>query len=635
MIPASRRFTASVLIPAIVILAAGWLAYGPSLHGGWLWDDTEEVTQNAVLRDPAGLQKIWFAPAGTDYLPLKSSVQWLEWRAWGSDPAGYHAVNLTLHLLSAFLFWRLLAKLGLRHASVGGLLLAVHPLAVESVAWVAELKNTLSLPLLLLAMLAYVAADEGRAGRSRPAARSVPATANAETNGYLLLSFLCFLLAMLSKSSVVMFPVVILLYAWWKRGRITRRDAAVSVPFFVISLGLGLVTVWFQQHRAIIAGHQLAGGLAERVAAAGLALAFYLGKSLWPFGLLPIYPRWEIHPSDPLVYAPWLVLAALIAWCWSQRGTWGRHVLFGLGFFVLNLAPVLGLVAMSYLRISRVADHFVYLPLLGIIGLVTAGIDRLLVSQPSRPNPPAHPTAYLGRAGRSRPAARLSIPPETDGASGRAQPPGPTTIFFFNGQRSYLVIATWASLAVVALAFVWQTRRYAEIFRNEEALWSYTIKHNPGAWAAQGNLGYALFQAGRVSESIPYYREALRLNPDYAEARYNLGTALLQINQVPEAIAEYERAVRLQPASAGMQNNLGTALVHAGRLPEAAGHFAQAVQLDPDYAEAHHNLGNALLLTGRLPEAIQQYQETLRLSPTDTAAKAALEMAERALPSRR
>ena len=566
------RVTAASLLPAALILLAGWLAFGPAIHGGWVWDDTEEVSQNLVLRDPAGLPKIWFAPEGTDYLPLKTTVQWLEWRAWGSDPAGYHAVNLALHLLSALLFWRLLGRLGLRHAWIGGLLFAVHPLAVESVAWAAELKNTLSLALLLLAMLAYLKFD----GFGAAQAAAPPRVERAGSNALHLLSLLLFLFAMLSKSSVVMFPAVILLYAWWKRGRIGRRDLLGSAPFFVISLGLGLVTVCFQHDRAIVAGHQFAGGIFERVAAAGLALAFYIGKSLGPFGLLPVYPRWQIDPASPLVYAPWLVLAVIAGWCWSRRGSWGRHVLFGLGFFTLNLLPAVGLVAMAYLRISRVADHFAYLSLLGLIALIAAGTDQLL-ARPSR------------------------------------------------------ALATWIALAAVVGGLAWQSHCYTEIFHDEETMWSYTVKRNPAAWVAQGNLGYVLFQQGRVPDAIPYYREALRLNPDYAEARYNLGTALLQLNQVPEAIAEYEQAVRLLPASAGIQNNLAMALVRAGRLPDAVGHFAQAVQLDPDYGEAHHNFGNALLLTGHLPEAIRQYQETLRLNPHDAAARSGLEMAERAL----
>jgi tetratricopeptide (TPR) repeat protein len=558
----SRGSLSSLLLPALLILAAGLWMYAPALQGGWVWDDVEEVTQNPVLRDPAALAKIWFAPEGADYFPLKATVQWLEWRAWGDSPAGYHAVSLALHLLSALLFWRVLRQLGLRLAWVGGLLFAVHPLAVESVAWAAELKNTLSLALLLGAMILCLDHEAEEVGKTGLGPRY-------------WLSLACFVLAMLSKTSVVMFPAVILLQAWWRRGRIDRRDLAASAPFFVVSLGLGLVTLWLQHHRAILAGHEFAGGLLTRIAASGLALTFYLWKSLWPFGLLPIYPHWDIDPGSPIWYLPWLALAALFCVLWRRRETWGRAALFGLGFFALNLLPVLGLVGMSYLRISRVADHFAYLSLLGIIGLAVAAADRL-------------PRA-----------------------------------------------AQWASVAMVSVICAWQGRAEVGIFHDEVTLWTYTLERNPRAWMAQGNLGYALFQQGHIPEAIAHYQEALRLAPDFAEARYNLGTAWLRTNRVGPAIAEYEAALRLKPASAGMHNNLATALAESGRLPEAIAHFEQAVQLDPDYADAHHNLGNAYLLSRRMSDAVREYEEALRLRPDDASARSGLEMAQRALRAQR
>jgi tetratricopeptide (TPR) repeat protein len=569
MSPASSRSRAALLLPALLILAAGLWVYWPALHGGWVWDDVEEVTQNAVLRDPAGLARIWTAPAGADYFPLKTTVQWVEWRCWGDAPLGYHAVSIALHLLSALLFWRVLRQLDLRLGWVGGLLFAVHPVAVESVAWAAELKNTLSLALLLPAMILYLDFDQKGSGREclNPAA----GTQHSRPDPFYWTSLLFFVLALLSKTSVVMFPAVILLHAWWKRDRVDRRDLRASAPFFAASLGLGLVTLWFQHHRAIIAGHEFAGSPATRLLAAGRALAFYLEKSLVPVGLLPIYPRWEIDPGAPLQYAPWLAGAALFWLLWRRRAAWGRAALFGLGFFVLNLLPVLGLVGMAYLRISRVADHFAYLPLLGLIGLGVAALDRL---------------------------------------------PG---------------AARWSAVAVAGLLLAWQGRAYAENFRDETTLWTYTLERNPRAWAAHNNLGFALFQAGRIPEAIAHYREALRLQPDFAEARYNLGTALLRTNQVAPAIAEYEAALRLQPASAAMHNNLATALAESGRMPEAIAHFEQAVRLEPDYADAHHNLGNAYLLSRRLPEAIREYEAALRLRPDDASARSALEMAQRVL----
>src|SRR5665213_1817630 len=145
-----------VLLPAALIALAGGWVFSPAWRGGWLWDDSLEISQNALLRTPAGLGKIWFSRAGMDYFPFKSSVQWVLWHVWGDQPAGYHLTSLGLHILSAFLFWRLLAKMGMRLAWLGGFFFVVHPLGVESVAWISELKNTLSLALLLGAMIFYL-----------------------------------------------------------------------------------------------------------------------------------------------------------------------------------------------------------------------------------------------------------------------------------------------------------------------------------------------------------------------------------------------------------------------------------------------------------------------------------------------
>ncbi len=251
------------VLQGAVIVLAGWIAFSPALHGAWLWDDALEVARNPDLRGLAGLARIWRGTMNPDYLPVKGTVDWLGWQLWGGHVFGYHALNLALHLAGAFLLWRLLGRLGLRQAWLGALLFAIHPLTVESVAWISELKNTLSLPLLLLAMIAYVDYDEARAaGPGGPAAGS----AYRE-------SLLCFALALLAKSSGVMFPAVILLYAWWRRGRIAPADGWASAPFFALSLLRGVATLVLQHRWAPPESVAAPGGLLSRIEAAGLALS--------------------------------------------------------------------------------------------------------------------------------------------------------------------------------------------------------------------------------------------------------------------------------------------------------------------------------------------------------------------------
>jgi len=590
-----------LLLQAAAIILAGTWVYAPALHGDWLWDDGIEVARNPIVREPAGaVGRIWFAPEGADYFPLKTTVQWAEWHLWGDNRFGYHLTSLALHLLSALLFWRLLRRLfalggggqggggqggGEFGPWLGGLIFAIHPLAVESVAWISELKNTLSLPFLLGAMIAYLDYDgawevasgdgggdarPGASGRWRNPKRTRAGGTPAPISSYLLSLFL-FLLAMLSKSSVVMFPGVLLLYGWWRRGRIGRRDLVASLPFFAVSLGLGLVTLWFQHHRAIGGSDLAIGGWPSRIAGAGLAIVFYLGKFAWPAGLLPIYPRWHLTPPSAAQFLPWAVIAAAAGWLWRRRGReelpgWERTALFGLGCFGVNLLPVLGFVPMAYLRISWAADHFVYLPMLGLIGLVAAGAGTAVAA---------------GRA-RSRPG--LGVP-----------------------------LAVFIAGACALLAFA--GHRHASIFRNEETLWSHTLRGNPDSWTAHDNLGLALDGPGRTAEAIAQFQAALHLTPNDPRVHFNLGLALGAAGRIPEAIDQFEETLRIKPDYPGAHDNLGLALQERGDFPGAILRFRDALRLAPDDPRVHFSLGVALDATGRADEAIAQYREALRLAP--------------------
>jgi tetratricopeptide (TPR) repeat protein len=562
-----------------VALVAVWV-YVPSLHGKWLWDDGLEVSQNLALRSPGGWWEAWVHPQGMDYFPLKGSLQWLEWHFWGADPAGYHAVNLGLHVLSALLVWRLLRLLGVRAAVLGGLLFAVHPLAVESVAWVSEFKNTVSLPPLLLAAIAYVQFD--RDGRRGSQVRSL----------------LWFLAALLCKTSTVMFPVVLLLFAWWRRGRVGGRDLRAAAPFFGAALALGAVTVWFQSTRAI-GSAGIPGGVLEHLAQAGWSLLAYARMSVWPYGLAPIYPA--ATPTWTAVL-PWVAIALVLWIFWARRAGWGRHAILGSGWFLLNLVPVLGILPMSYFRVSPRADHFAYVPLVGVVGLAAAGFSAAL------------------------------------GAWERKRAPGMST---------RLPFAAGALVAVCALAL--SARAYAGAFRDEKTLWTYAVSRTPGAWLARNNLGKALYDEGHPTEAAVQFREAIRLQPDSSEAHANLGNCLeaaglphdargeysaalainprfagahydlglsyLRTGQFEDAAGEFRTTLALDPAHASARNNLGLALAGSGRTDEAIAQYQAALQVNPDLPEAHLNLGNALFRLGRPEEAVGEYQSALRLDP--------------------
>jgi tetratricopeptide (TPR) repeat protein len=558
---------------AVIVLATLWI-YGPALHGGWVWDDLAEIAHNAVLRDPAGIRGIWLAPAGADYFPIKTTVQWLEWHLWGDNLPAYHLVNVALHALSALLIWRILGKLGMRLGWIGGLLFAVHPLAVESVAWISEFKNTLSLPLLLLAMLMYLKWDKGGtrppgASLHRPENRlpNAPLRRATEVASHLIspyvASILLFTAAMLSKPSVVMFPVVTLLYAWWRRGAVRWRDVTASLPFFAVSAALGLVTVWFQAHRALGGGGLPDAPLLARCAGAGLAAAFYLWKCVVPVGLAPNYPLWHLNPPTLPEFLPWLAALGLMAASLASKATARTRALrFGLGFFLLNLLPVLGFIPMSYLRISWVADHFAYLPLIGIVGLATAGFEYLVA----------------GRGTGAKAAAVLGV-------------------------------------AAIAGALAWQSHRYARVFSSDEALWTRTLESNPDSWTGHNNLGMDLAADGRLGEAVRHYEAAIRLKPDYVSARVNLGNALVTQGRLSDAVASYRAALAMEPLNGEALADAGNALAQSGRLQEAAECYGTLVRARPDQPEAHYGLAYVLERAGRASEAVEEYGRAIRLRP--------------------
>ena len=570
-----------VAAQAALIVLAGWWIYAPALHGTWLWDDGSRISENPRVQDPAGLWQIAFTPVAADDFRLTEAMDWLQWQLWGDHTFGFHVTNVALHLVSAFLIWRLFTRLGLREAWLGALLFVIHPLLVESVAWVSELKNTLSLVPLLVALNLFVEFDRTRRPRD-----------------YLALLF-CFLVALLAKSSVAMFPGVMLLYAWWKRDRLTRRDLLPAAPCLLLSALLGLGAAAHQASTRLWEGDSFAlGGVASRIAGAGLDLGFYFGRFFLPLDPLPNYPRWTIDPPTAAQFLPWLAMAVAFCWLWRRRAGWGRHVLFGLGFFVINLLPVLGFAKGSYFQIAWVADHFAYLAMIGLIGLVTAAMGDL------------------------------------------------TDRFQLFSRPLYAVAA-----GAILLWLMVQSHAYAQQYRDTMTLWTYTIARNPGTFMGQTVVGNELLAHGEAADAIPHYRIALRFEPNFPMARNFLGVALAKTGHPEEAIAEFRETIRRAPLEPVAYRSLGLALADADRVEEALPYLRQAAELDPDSAaphvdlsrfqvqlhhvaegvaeartavnlepdngKTHAALGYALVYAGKEDEAIREYREALRLMPND------------------
>jgi len=531
----SLAFDWKLILRAIVIAIAAFWVFWPARHGRWIGDDTLYIAFNPLLNDPARLWKAWFQPGSfIEYYPIEQCVQWVQWQLWHNDTFGYHLTNIILHVISTLLVWRLLSKFGLRLAWLGGLLFAVHPMTVDSVALVNELKTALSLPPFLLAMCFYLDYEEH--GRRRDYG----------------LALGLFAVAMLCKITMAMFPVVILLYAWWKRNRIGWGDLVASAPFFAVSLVLGMVTIWAgnwygQLHETYHDVSPLTGFF-SRLALVGQVISFYFSRCFLPVTPLPLYPQWTVDPTAPLQYLPWLIMGGTVCYLWTKRESWGRDALLGLGFFLIMLAPFLGANWISYMRYTWVLEHILYIPLVGLIGLVIAGLGRVdkQLSQPYRP---------------------------------------------------YGIGVVVAGIALLAF----QSRAYAAMFINEETLGTYTITHNPGSSMVRNNLGYALLQKGQMDEAMAQCQKALEINPNYAEAHNNLGNALSKKGQVDEAIEQYQKALEIAPTDAVAHYNLGLTLSQEGQVDEAIAQFQEALRLKPDFTEAQVILAKVQAMVRQVP----------------------------------
>ncbi|MGA8889962.1 MAG: tetratricopeptide repeat protein [Anaeromyxobacteraceae bacterium] len=342
---------------AALIVLGGLVAWWPAFRAGFVWDDRTLLLDSPLVRGP--LAPIWLGTDAPDYWPLTWTSFWAEWRLWGTDPAPYHALNVVLHLVASLLLWRLLRALRIPGAAVAGLLFAVHPVAVESVAWVSERKNVLSGVFFFASLLAWARFDEG--GRRREGVASL----------------VLYLLALLAKTSVVMLPFVQLGIALWRRGTVTRRDLARTGPFFALSAAFATLTIWVQGAN-VVRGEVAARGMAERIGGAGWALLSYAQKAFVPFDLALVYPRW---PADPRSMAWWLptvvVLAASAAVLVLGRRAWARPVAFALGYHALMVLPVLGLLDMAYFSVAPVSNHLQYLALAAPCALAGAGLAQL------------------------------------------------------------------------------------------------------------------------------------------------------------------------------------------------------------------------------------------------------------------
>jgi protein O-mannosyl-transferase len=548
-----------LLAGAAFIVLVTILAYLPCVCGEFVMDDDLFVGESHLIL-PSGLNNIWCSAEYAEFYPVSYSAFWIEWRLWGMNPAGYHVFSLILHIVEALLFWAVLRKLAIPGAFLAALLFAVHPVNVESVAWIAQGRNMTAMLFLLLSVLWYLKSEATTASMPTPTARPSSLIPHPSSfRRWYWLSLTAFLLAMLCKGSATMLPVLLLGITWWRR-RLASRDFLRLAPFLLLATILTAVNIWFETHGEHIEIRH--AGLVQRLQEAGGVIWFYLYKALWPVDLAFIYPQWTTKMVGFQSWLPLLAVIAVTVALWSFRNRFSRLLLFAWGFYCISLLPVMGFTDVGFMKYSLVADHYQHIAIVGAIALVAAGWSMW-----------------------HRQTRRESR--------------------WLTNSIAAVVLGTLALL----------TWRQSGLYGSPVDLYQATLQKNPGCWAARYNLGNALGQKGHWQDAIKSYAEALRLKPDYAEALNNLGNAFAQAGRLNEAIDTYEKVLRLQPDYADAYLNLGVALSNAGHLQEAIERYHQALKLNQDSSATHNNLGAALDQMGMHKEAIEHYEMALHLNP--------------------
>ncbi len=581
--PLANRLHWRELAVLALILLTTVLVYLPSVNGRFLWDDDANVT-SPDLQPTAGLFRIWFEFGATQqYYPLLHSAFWLEHRLWGDWPTGYHLVSLLWHLVSVLLVYAILKRLKIPGALLAAAIFALHPVMVETVAWITEQKNTLSTMFYLSSLLLYLRFDESRRRSTYLAALGL------------------FVLAILAKSAVVSLPAALLVIFWWQRGTISwRRDVLPLVPFFLAAGLMGAATCYVEWKHVGAVGADFEFTLLQRFLLAGRAVWFYLGKLLWPANLIFIYPRWDLDPSRWWQWIFPIAAIVLTTALWAVRGR-SRSPLAAWLFFCGTLLPMLGLLNQYLFLYTFVSDHFQYVASLGIIALVSGTIGKLLARLPRGPRALATVLCVIV-------VAALAV-------------------MSWNQSGLYVNSIALFEATLDRNPNCWMAENNLGAVLNTDHNVQPAIEHlqaslrlHPKNAPAHVNLGVALAEQGHLAEAIEHFRFSIQLNPAFAPGYSNLGMALAKVGQLPESIKSFETALSSAPNDVRYVNNLAIALADCGRYPEAIDLLQHAVRLQPNDVESHDHLGNVLSRSGKNAQAIEQYRLSTELNPDDAEA---------------
>ena len=542
----------------------------PAFFAAFVWDDVIIVD---LHKQVGGFADIWLNPSLIEseghYWPVVYTMFWVEYLLWGVDPVGYHVVNVVLHAANTMLIYALLRRLTVPGAWVAAALWAVHPVHVDSIAWAIERKDVLSALFYLASVLVYIRWDEHRReAAARVRRRTSPKNRRRSRRSAALYaaSLALFTLALLSKSIVVTLPVMLLVYHWWRTGRLTGRDAIGTVPFFAVAIGITLGDLAYYRPRA----RPLDFSLTERAQIVSRSFWHYAEQLLWPSDLLPIYPRWTIDGGDPLGWGLLLAGVAVVAALWVLRDRIGRGPLAGVLFFGVTLAPALGIIDHGYMTTTYVADRFQYLAGIGLIALVAGTLAHVAAKY-----------EFGHRLTPTRILAGLCVP-----------------------VLVVLGVITWRS---------------ALNYETPERFFTYIVTNNPSArGGAYLNLGNAYREQGRVEEAIEAYEQSLENDkPDTHMGLYNLGLAYDELDDLETAESYFRQALDQRASHIPSLGNLANVLYDKGEHSAAEELLQEGLRREPDDSQLLNNLATLYGKRGDLELATEFFQKGLDEHPKD------------------
>ncbi|MBF0286570.1 MAG: tetratricopeptide repeat protein [SAR324 cluster bacterium] len=536
-------------LPLLCLILLTLAAYYPATQAEFVWDDHHFFLNDPLMTAPDGLWRIWFDPDKRwNYWPITRSAFWVQQQLWGSYPQGYHLVNITVHLLNAIILWLALKQFRIRGAWIIGALFAIHPMHVASVAWATELKNTLSGFFYLLSIWSFINFDHNKSWR---------------WYGIAIGMFIC---ALLSKSATIMLPVLLIIYRVWFGRKWGKINFLSVIPFFLLSLGSAYVTIWFETRYIGTQTGGLSLNLIERIIVAGHIPFFYLGKFLFPYPLMAVYPKWEITMQQFSLYLPsifWGIASIITLWKYQS---WGKSFFLSLSAFIISLFPVLGLLNIAGFTITFVWMHLTYLPSIPILILLGQGGVRI--------SDYCYQTKLIGR----------KIIPAMAG------------IIFF----------------VILGTLTW---KHALTYKDEETMWKNALKKNPDNWRVHQGLGSVYGKKGTYPLAIQHLNIALQMNPRVPDTHFNRGNVYEKLEQYNQAMRDYNNAILLQPKDGDYYHNRGVVYSKLQQYGKALHDFDKAIEIDSNNGGYYNNRGIAHEKLQQFKNAIQDYKKAIEMNP--------------------